>query len=41
MHKAVNTMSIKTGIQRNRLMHLENTLGIYGVYSAETLENYK
>ena len=31
-------MSTKTDIQRNKLMHLENTLVIYGVYNAEMLE---
>ena len=31
-------MSIKTDIQRSKLMHLENTLGMCGVYNAETLE---
>ena len=31
-------MSIKTDIQRNKLMHLENTLVMYGIYNAETLE---
>ena len=36
--KAVSTMSIKTDIKRNKLMHLENTLVMYGVYNAETLE---
>ena len=30
-------MSTKTDIQRNKLMHLENTLDMYGVYNAETL----
>ena len=38
LHKAVKAMSIQTDIQRNKLMHLENTLVIYGVYNAETLE---
>ena len=38
LHKAVHAMSAKTDIQRNRLMHLEDTLVMYGVYSAETLE---
>ena len=38
LHKAVNTMSLKTDIQRNKLMHLENTLVMYGVYNAEILE---
>ena len=38
LHKAVKAMSIQTDIQRNKLMHLENTLVMYGVYNAETLE---
>ena len=36
--KAVNAISNKTDTQRNKLMHLENTLVMYGVYNAETLE---
>ena len=36
--KAVSAMSIKTDIQRNKLMHLENPLVMYGVYNVETLE---
>ena len=36
--KAVSAMSIKTDIQRNKLMHLENTLVMYGVYNTEMLE---
>ena len=31
-------MSAKTDIQRNKHLHLEDTLVMYGVYSAETLE---
>ena len=31
-------MSSKVDIQRNKLIHLENTLVMYGVYNAETLE---
>ena len=31
-------MSISTDAQRNKLMHLENTLVMSGIYSAETLE---
>ena len=31
-------MSSKVDIQRNKLMHLENTLVMYGVYDTETLE---
>ena len=37
-HKAVSAMPLKTDIQGNKLMHLENTLVMYGVYNAETLE---
>ena len=32
-------MSITTAMQRNKLMHLENTMVLYGIYNAETLEN--
>ena len=32
-------MSISMGTQRNKLMYLENTLVMYGIYNAETLEN--
>ena len=32
-------MSITTGAQRNKFMHLENTLVMYGIYNAKTLEN--
>ena len=39
LHKAVSAMSTKTDIQRNKLMYLENTLVMYGVYNAEMLEN--
>ena len=38
LHKAVKAMSVQTDIQSNKLMHLENTLVIYGIYNAETLE---
>ena len=30
LHKAVKTMSVTTDMQRNQLMHLENTLVMYG-----------
>ena len=36
LHRAVHTMSSKVDIQRNKLMHLENTLVMNGVYHAET-----
>ena len=39
LHKAVKAMSILKDAQRNKLMHLENTLIMYGIYNAETLEN--
>ena len=38
LHKAVKAMSVLTDAQRNKLMHLENTLVMYGIYNAETLE---
>ena len=38
LHKAVKTVSISMDMQRNKLMHLENTLVMYGIYNAETLE---
>ena len=34
--KAVKMMSITTIMQRNKLMHLENSLIMYGVYNEET-----
>ena len=39
LHKAVKAMSISMDMQRNKLMHLENTLVMYGIYNADTLEN--
>ena len=39
LHKAVKAMSISMDAQRNRFMHLENTLVRYGIDNAETLEN--
>ena len=38
LHKAVKAMSILTDGQRNKLMPLENTLVMYGIYNTETLE---
>ena len=38
LQKGVKAMSISMDVQRNKLMHLENSLIIYGVYNAETLE---
>ena len=38
LHKAVNAMDSKTTIQCNKLIQLENSMLMYGVYNAETLE---
>ena len=38
LHKALCAMSAKVDMQRNKVMHLEDALVMYGVYSAETLE---
>ena len=34
-------MTSKVDIQRNRLIHLEDTLVVYGVYNTETLEKLR
>ena len=38
LHKAVKAMSTQTVIQRNKLMHLENTLVMHRIYNPEMLE---
>ena len=38
LHKAVRSMDGKTTIQHNKLMQLENSMLMYGIYNAETLE---
>ena len=38
LHKAVKAMDNKTTIQYNKLVHLENSMVMYGIYCAETLE---
>ena len=38
LHKAVNVMNDKTNIQHNKLMKLDNTMLVYGIYNAEMLE---
>ena len=38
LNKAVKAMSISSDAQRNKLVHLENSLILYGIYNAETLE---
>ena len=39
LHKAVKAMSVTMDMQRNKLMHLENPLVMYGIFNTETLEN--
>ena len=38
LQKAVNAMSNQANIQCNKLMKLDNTMLMYGIYNAETLE---
>ena len=38
LHKAVRTMNEKANIQCNKLMKLDNSVLMYGIYNAETLE---
>ena len=38
LHKSVKAMDSKTSIQHNSLMQLENSMVMYGIYNAETLE---
>ena len=38
LHKAVNAMNIKANIQCNKLMKLDDTMLMYSIYNAETLE---
>ena len=35
LHKAVNAMDDKANIQCNKLMNLENSMLMYGVYNAK------
>ena len=37
LHKAVKAMDKKVTIQCNKLMHLEDSMVIYGIYNSETL----
>ena len=39
LHKAVRAMDSKTTIQCNKLIQLENSMLMYGIYNAKTLEN--
>ena len=38
LHKAVNAINNQVNIQHNKLMKLDDTMLMYGVYNAETLE---
>ena len=38
LHKAVKAMESETNIQHNNLIHLEDSMVMYGVYSTKTLE---
>ena len=38
LHKAVKAMETKTDIQCNKIMHLEDSIVMYGIYNAETVE---
>ena len=38
LHKAVNAMNDKANIQCNKLMKLDDTMLMYGIYNAEMLE---
>ena len=38
LHKAVKVMDSKTAIHHNKLMHLEDSMVMYRIYNAETLE---
>ena len=39
LHEAVKAMDNKATIQHNKLMQLENSMLMYGIYNAETLKN--
>ena len=38
LHKAVKAMETRTNIQHNKLMHLEDSVVMYGIYNAGILE---
>ena len=38
LHRAVNAMNKKANIQQNKLMKLDDTMLMYGIYNAEMLE---
>ena len=38
LHKAVNTLNNQANVQYNKLMRLDDTMLMYGIYNTETLE---
>ena len=38
MHKAVNVISNQANVQHNKVIKLDDTMLLYGIYNAETLE---
>ena len=40
LHKAVKAMDTKSKIQYNKLMHLETSMVMYGVYNTKILEKH-
>ena len=38
LHKAVNALNNQANVQNNKLMKLDDTMLMYGIYSTETLE---
>ena len=38
LYKAVKAMGNKVILQHNKLMHIEDSMVMYGIYSTETLE---
>ena len=41
LHKAVNAMNSEANIQHNKLMKLDDSMLMYGIYNGETLEKLK
>ena len=38
LHKAVKAIENKVNLQCNKLIHIEDSMGMYSIYNAETLE---
>ena len=39
MHKAVNAIDNKVDLQHNKILHLEDSVVMYGIYNSDTLED--